>query len=116
MEEVKRKVGKEELAGILSSHAMWLIDSDKGTKADLSNCFLRGHWFEQVDLRGANLAGVDLMYTKMLNIKFNGANLQNANFISAKLNNVDFYRANLQGAQFDYEYLNKVNLEGVLGL
>lgn len=114
--DFKRQVGREELAEIISRHEMWLADSNLGKKADLSDCFLRGHRIEQVDLRGANLLAADLMYVKMRNVKLNGANLKDANFRNTELNNVDFYRANLSGTQFDYEYLNKADLEGAFGL
>lgn len=116
LRDFKRKPDKEELAENISRYAMWLFDSSKGKKANLSDCFLRAITLKQVDLSGANLLGVDFQYAKLHNVKFNGANLKCANFRNTELKNVDFYRANLEGAQFDYEYLKQENLEGVFGL
>lgn len=112
----KRQIDWREVAEIISRHEMWLVDSSKGMKANLSDCFLRGYRFEQADLRGANLLGADLQHAKFYNAKLCGANLKYANLRSAKLHNVDFYRANLRGTQFDYEYLSTANLEGVFGI
>nr|DAP22372.1 MAG TPA: pentapeptide repeat protein [Bacteriophage sp.] len=51
---------KERLADILAKHKLWLEDSPKGEKADLSGANLRGADLIGANLRGADLIGADL--------------------------------------------------------
>ena len=81
-----------ELAEILKEHAEFLIDNNKGTRADLTRAKLTG-----ADLTRANLTRADL--TRAI---LTGANLTGADLTGANLTRADLTRANLTGANLDY--------------
>ena len=75
-----------QLQAILDAHALWLVDSKTGSRANLS-------W--------ANLSGANL----------SGANLYGANLYEANLSEANLSRANLSWAN-----LSEANLSGATGL
>ena len=79
---------KERLAEILEKHKLWLEDSSKGEKADLSEADL-----SRADLRRANLSWADLSWADL-----SGANLSGANLSRADLSGADLSEANLSEA------------------
>jgi hypothetical protein len=60
---------RKQLRAILDAHAMWITDSDTGSRANLSGAHLSG-----ADLNGANLSRADLSWAHL-----SGANLSGAN-------------------------------------
>lgn len=51
-----------------------------------------------INLAGANLVGTKLSFTNLFNARFNNANLKEASFVNANLNDANFYNADLAGA------------------
>ena len=90
-----RDITKQELKEILNEHKLWLKDSSKGKKADLSS---------------ANLRSVDFRFADLSSAKFSSANLRFANLNSAKLSSADFSSANLSSANLIYANLSSSNL------
>jgi hypothetical protein len=86
-----------EIAKILSDHAAWTENTDKGSRADLSGTNLFG-----ADLSGANLSRADL----------SGANLSRANLSRADLSGANLSRADLSGANLFWANLSGANLSG----
>jgi len=115
-EMLKREISHHELEKILSEHSMYLVDSNKGKKANLSDCYLRGKRLYAIDLRGANLAGADFKYAYLDNAKLSCADLRGANLRGVSLLNVDFFRANLEGAYFDKSFLDRTDLSACIGI
>ncbi len=76
-----RTITKEELENILKEHKLWLADSTKGKRADLS-------W---ANLRSADLCNANLRYANLRN-----ANLRSADLSSANLRSSDLRSANLR--------------------
>ena len=81
-------MNQQELDKILEDHKLWIKDTSKGKRADLSNTDLSYINLSNADLYGANLYGADL----------SNADLSGANLIDADLSNADLSRANLSGA------------------
>jgi len=90
---------------------MYLVDSNKGKKANLSNCYLRGKRLCAVDLRGANLAGADFKHTYLDNAKLSCSDLRGVNLRGVSLLNVDFFRA-----YFDKSFLDRTDLSACIGI
>ena len=85
----------EELKEKLELHRLWLEDSTKGTKLDLSGA----------NLRYANLSEVDLRY-----VNLSDADLSDAHLSDANLSDVDLSDANLSGADLRYANLSDADL------
>jgi len=92
----------KELKDILDQHKVWLSDSSKGNRADLSRVDLSGADLSRADLRGANLYGANL----------SRANLSEADLSEAYLSGADLSRADLREAILSGANLNRANLSG----
>ncbi|MDP3953268.1 MAG: pentapeptide repeat-containing protein [bacterium] len=62
---------------------------------DLQGANLSSIGFEKVLFCGANLSGVDLSYSTLMECRLNETNSRNANFMGATLWEVDFQRADM---------------------
>lgn len=113
---------KVQLAEILDRHSQWLLDNNKGARANLHNADLRSADLHNADLRhanlrrtilcraslndanldGANLNGANLHHANLYCTNLHRANLRNANLVGANLHRANLYRADLRGANLDY--------------
>ncbi len=87
------KMTAEELKQVLDLHAAWLGNSEKGSRAYLSEANLRG-----ANLRGANLSEAYLRGANLSEAYLGGANLRGANLRGANLSEAYLSGANLRGA------------------
>jgi uncharacterized protein YjbI with pentapeptide repeats len=97
---------KEELATILDNHKVWLVDSKKGKKANLSGADLSYANLSYANLSYANLSGADLSYANL-----SGANLSGADLSYANLSSADLSGANLRYANLSYANLSNADLD-----
>lgn len=93
-----KTITRNELEIILRNHSLWLVDDQKGQRADL----------REVDLRGSNLQGVDLRMAYL-----RGADLRGADLRGANLRIVDLRDADLGGANLRIVDLRGADLRGV---
>jgi uncharacterized protein YjbI with pentapeptide repeats len=105
-----RTIDKEELKEILRKHGEWLIDPNKGERANLSYANLR-----YADLRCANLRYADLSYADLrcANLRYadlSYADLSYANLSYANLRYADLSCANLRYADLSYADLRYADL------
>ena len=103
---------KEELQEILSKHKKWLLDEQRGERANLSGANLSGAnlsgaYLSGAYLYGANLSGAYLFRANLSVADLSGANLSVADLSGANLSRADLFRANLSGA-----YLSGADLSG----
>ena len=89
---------------IVRKHALWLEHLDDSNKADLSCTDLRGANLANVDLRGADLSCSNLRGANLTNIDLRGADLNSANLCGAdlcgaNLTGTDLRFAKLEGAK-----------------
>ena len=75
---------KDELKDILAQHGEWLIDNEKGQRADLQRADLQRANLQGADLRGANLQGANLRWADLQGANLREADLQGANLRWAK--------------------------------
>jgi uncharacterized protein YjbI with pentapeptide repeats len=94
-------MNKQKLKEILEQHKLWLEDSLRGNRADLSDADLRCANLSGANLSGANLSGADLSDADLSDADLSGANLSGAN-----LSDADLSGANLSGANLDFSQLN----------
>ena len=112
-----QKYTVEELTKILDEHRAWLLNNEKGKRADLYDANLQGANLQGANLYGANLYGADLYGANLYGANLYGANLQGANLYGANLQGAnlrgaDLYGANLQGANLYGANLYGANLYG----
>lgn len=88
-------VNKAVLSRILDKHQMWLNGNEKGKRADLSSCSLRGFDLWGVNLRGACLCHTDFSFSDLHNAHLEETSARDANFTKANLRG-----AGLSGADF----------------
>lgn len=81
-----------------------------GWGVNLRNANLEGVELQAADLRGADLQNSNLSYTKLNGAILRSANLNNANFFHADLRNVDFDSADLVGAWVKDANMKEANL------
>lgn len=85
-------ITKKELDTILNEHTIWLEnDQRNGVKANLRECFLK-----DIDLRDANLSGVDFSYSFLQNADLRDTDLSHTTFEGANLDDADLSNADLQ--------------------
>ena len=87
---------KEKLDEILENHVRWL-NGDDGKCADL---------------RGANLAGVNLEVADLCKANLRGANLSDANLRGANLSGANLRSADLHGADLSGAYMHEADMSG----
>jgi uncharacterized protein YjbI with pentapeptide repeats len=73
-----RTIDKEELKEILRKHGEWLIDPNKGERANLSSADLRYADLRYADLRSADLRSADLSYADLSYADLSSADLRYA--------------------------------------
>ena len=93
---------KEKLSQILKDHAEFLLDNEKGQRADLRDADLRRADLRRADLRRADLRDADLRRADLRDADLQGADLRDADLQGADLRRADLRRADLQGAYLDY--------------
>ena len=98
---------KKELKKILTKHAEWLEDYDKGERANLRGADLSGADLSGADLSLANLSGADLSLANLSGANLCGANLRGANLRGANLSGAD-----LSGADLSRADLSRADLSG----
>lgn len=101
---------KEQLDKILKDHALWLLDSSKGKKANLAAVNLSGVNLVGADLTKANLQRANLVEACLVQTKLLGANLIGANLSQAYLIDANLTKAYLIGAHFRDANLQETNL------
>jgi len=69
---------KEKLDAIVKRHASWLLDPNKGQRADLQRADLQGAYLQRADLQGADLQHADLQRADLQGAYLQGADLQHA--------------------------------------
>lgn len=79
---------------------------------NVKNKLISVEYMFNMDLKGANLSGIDLTEADMRNIDLKGANLCNAVLTRADLENADLRNANLKDADFSQVNLRSVDLRG----
>ena len=85
----------DELRQIVEEHNLWLSDTTKGKRADLSGCDLSGCDLRGCDLRESDLSGCDLRGCDL-----RGCDLRDADLRFADLFHADLSGADLSGTQF----------------
>ena len=93
---------QEELNEILAQHKLWLCDSTKGERADLSYANLKGENLTDANLTCADLTGANLTNVNLRGADLNRANLTNVNLSFANLTEANLSFADLRGADLDY--------------
>ena len=99
------KMTQEELKMALELHKKWLSNESDGVRLDLRNADLRG-----MDLTHANLSYADLSGTNLSYAKLSHADLSNANLTWAILNDANLYLANLSHADLMHANLTLADL------
>ena len=79
-----KKISEEELKEVISNHALWLEDHNKGKRAELN-----GYHIENVDISGVDLSQADLSGSSFTKVKLIGTNLSGARLIGTVFMNVD---------------------------
>jgi hypothetical protein len=112
----------EELQQILESHALWIVGSAKGkranlygadlTEADLTRANLTRADLTRANLSEADLTGADLTGANLTEADLYRANLTRANLTRANLTRADLYGANLTRADLTRADLSEANLYG----
>jgi len=74
---------------------------------------LVGKYYNQTDLRGISLLGLDLKSKNLSNIDFFAANLERADFSKANLANTWLSESNIKAAKFDWAILDNCLLDNV---
>ena len=87
-----------KLTKILTDHKLWLKDTLKGTRADLSRTDLSGTNLSEANLSGADLSRADLSGANLSKAILYRANLSKADLSGADLSEANLSRANLSGA------------------
>lgn len=100
-------MGEQELKDILAEHNEWLIDSNKGKRANLSYANLSyanlsSADLSSADLRSADLSPADLRYADLSYANLRSANLYSANLRYANLSSADLRSANLSSVKEDF--------------
>jgi hypothetical protein len=117
----------DQLQDVLHLHRLWRRNEEGGSRANLSEAYLRGANLSEADLRGAifrgsylseanfcgaDLIGADLRGACLREAYFRGADLRGANFSGADLSEADFSRSCLSEANFCGAYLRGADLIG----
>jgi hypothetical protein len=105
-----RTIDKEELKEILRKHGEWLIDPNKGERANLRYADLR-----YANLRYADLSYADLSFTDLSFTDLSFTNLSFTNLSSANLRSANLRYANLRYADLSYADLSSANLRYAVG-
>ena len=98
-------MGEQELKDILEKHKIWLNDSSKGKRADLSYADL-----SYANLRSADLRYANLSYANLRCADLSSANLRCADLSSANLRSADLSSANLRSADLRSADLSSADL------
>jgi len=106
-----RDISKEELKDIISKHSEWLLDKDKGERADLSYADLRFADLRSANLRYADLRSANLRYAGLRSADLRFADLRSANLDSADLRYADLRYADLRSANLRYADLRSADLD-----
>jgi hypothetical protein len=88
----------EKLDEILEAHELWLMNSTKGKRADLTGADLRDAKLRGANLSGANLRHADLSDADLFEANLSRAGLAYANLTCADLRHADLRHADLNGA------------------
>ena len=97
----------QKLQEILKSHAVWVNGNGGGSRANLSDAYLRGADLSDADLRDADLRGADLSDADL-----SDADLSDADLRGADLSDADLSDADLSYADLSYANLRDADLRG----
>jgi hypothetical protein len=92
----------EELAQILKEHAEFLINNERGKRANLSYANLSFADLSSANLLAANLSSANLSSANLSSANLSSANLSYANLRYANLSSANLSYANLRYADLDY--------------
>lgn len=81
------------------------------TRKQVLDLLRRGESFEECDLRGIDLSGVNFDGVNLTNAKFGEANCQKATFRNANLTGASFWNANLREATLDGANLEEADFD-----
>ena len=84
------------------------------TIVDLRGADLRGVELSEIKLNGIGLSRADLRGARLSRAILKWADLSNVQFSEADLREVDLSEANLTGADFSHAHLDRVNLRGAM--
>lgn len=106
------KYGKEGMAKKAIQGRKQNAETFNAENRDLAGADLRGFYFVDADLSGANLQGADLSFTDILRANLRDANLQGANLFGADLQSADLRGAWLRNADLRSAKLHFADLRG----
>ena len=98
---------QKEIDEIIRKHSEWLINSNNGARADLSNANLNNADLSNANLKEANLEKANLKWVNLEKANLEGADFEGANLERANFRGADLGGANLKGAN-----LKEANLKG----
>ena len=84
--------------------------------ADLEGADLRGANLYRADLYRANLVGANLTGANLYHADLRGANLEDANLEDVSFINADLRDANITGANITITFFEKASLDSIIGL
>ena len=105
-----RDISKEDLKEIISRHHEWLMDIDKGERANLSFADLRSADLSSADLSSANLRSADLSFADLSFADLSSADLSSADLSFADLSFADLSSADLRSADLSSADLSSADL------
>ena len=116
---------QEDLDKVAEQHGLWMESvlhptrPNKGGRANLKGCDLRGLNLEGMDLRGANfhlanLSGCQASGANLSTSNFSEADLSGIQLESSKLRRCNFSGANLTGANLEKADLRRIEREGTI--
>ena len=115
--EEQKTIRNEELREILNQHKLWLENSNKGERANLSGADLSGAYLSGADLSGANLSGADLSGANLSRADLSGADLSRADLDFSQLNlsckGLNFKIDENLAKQIAYHLINLMQYSGV---
>lgn len=112
---------KKQLIEILKMHALWLHDDPAGKKANLKGADLKGvdmRWtkLERANLKGADLRRADLRWTDLTNADLRETDLRETDLRWVDLTGVDLRKADLRWTDLRWANLRGADLRGATGV
>ena len=105
---------RERLDIALGIKMLGFLYNKSGQKVELKKLVeFTGYYLKRLDLRDAELQGVEFFAVKLQGVRFRGAKLQKADFTEAQLQGAQFLATQLQGADFKGANLQWADCMGV---
>ena len=102
----------DQLKKVIDDHKLWLTDSSKGCRANLTSANLTSANLSLANLSYVDLFNADLSNANLSFTNLSYANLFNADLTSANLSKVDLHNANLTSANLSKANLSNASLYG----